>query len=163
MKPTEMVVLTELIQSTFPHQTVGEYTSDAWEGVLGDLALPDCKAAVAAIAKRQPFCAASDIRAEVKRIREARLSARPLPAPPPELADEPGRYKRAIQAAVRRIADGFAVPPALEGAPREGEPPEEYQAARKALPEPTPAKPDYQALAREQAAQARREREGGAA
>jgi hypothetical protein len=46
-----------------------EYTADAWHDLLGDLELAECRSAVVAVAKRQPFIAASEIRAEVKRAR----------------------------------------------------------------------------------------------
>ena len=46
-----------------------EYTADAWHDLLGDLDLDGCRAAVVAVAQRQPFVAASEIRTEVKRAR----------------------------------------------------------------------------------------------
>lgn len=44
-----------------------EYTPDAWHDLLGDLDLADCRAAVAAVAKRQPFVAPAEIIAEIRR------------------------------------------------------------------------------------------------
>ena len=162
MKPTETVVLTEYVKAACPQQAkqMGEYTPDAWHDLLGDLELADCREAVIMVARRQPFVAPADIRAEVRRIREDRLARTQLPAPSPELAEQPGRYVQAIRAGVQRLADGFAPPPAITGAPREDGPPDEYVAARKVLPDAEPPKPDLQALAREQAAEARRERTG---
>jgi hypothetical protein len=46
-----------------------EYTADAWHDLLGDLDLDECRAAVVAVARRQPFVAASEIRTEAKRAR----------------------------------------------------------------------------------------------
>jgi len=104
---TETVLLTEYIQACCPQQAIGEYTADAWNDLLGDLTLADCKAAVAEIAQRQPFIAASDIRAEVKRIRHQRiLDAGDVPPPPPELLDNPRAYGAALRAAATALADG---------------------------------------------------------
>jgi hypothetical protein len=105
--PSETVLLTEYVQGCCPHQAIGEYTSDTWHDLLGDLSLADCKAAVAEVAKRQPFVAASDIRAEVKEIRHQRIKdAGGIPAPPPELLDNPRAYGAALQAGATALADG---------------------------------------------------------
>jgi hypothetical protein len=104
--PPETVLLTEYVRACCPQQAIGEYTSDAWYDLLGDLSLADCKAAVAEIAKRQPFVAASDIRAEVKEARKQRIFDVGIPAPPPELLDDPAAYGAALQAAATAIADG---------------------------------------------------------
>jgi len=106
MTPTETVVLTEYVQACCPQQAIGEYTSDAWHDLLGDLTLADCRAAVAEVAKRQPFVAPSEIRAEVHRIRDARLQTTEIPPPPPELLDDPDAYSAALHAAAVAIADG---------------------------------------------------------
>ena len=107
MTPPETVLLTEYVRACCPQQAIGEYTSDAWYDLLGDLPLADCKAAVAEIAKRQAFVAASDIRAEVKEARHQRIKdAGGIPAPPPELLDDPAAYGAALQAAATALADG---------------------------------------------------------
>ena len=67
MTPTETVLLTEYVRACCPQQAIGEYTPDAWHDLLGDLDLADCRAAAAAVARRQPFVAPSEIRAEVGR------------------------------------------------------------------------------------------------
>jgi hypothetical protein len=46
-----------------------EYTADAWHDLLSDISLDEARAAVVTVARRQPFCAASEIRAEVRRAR----------------------------------------------------------------------------------------------
>lgn len=160
MTPTETVLLTEYVRACCPQQAISEYTPDAWHDLLGDLELADCKAAVQAVAKRQPFVAAAEIRAEVRRIRTDRLARTPLPAPPAEAADHPGRYQRIIQANVERIAAGFDERRALPGGPLPGEPPAEWQQAREAIVPPEPAKPDPREVALEQVREARAKREG---
>jgi hypothetical protein len=102
----ETVVLVEYIRSCCPQQAVAEYTQDAWTDLLGDLPLADCKAAVAEIANRQAFIAASDIRAEVKRVRHQRIQDTDIPPPPPELLGNPAAYCAAVRAANIAAADG---------------------------------------------------------
>jgi hypothetical protein len=104
--PTETVLLTEYIRACCPQQAIGEYTPDAWHDLLGDLSLADCKAAVADVAKRQPFVAPSEIRAEVKRIRFERIQDAGIPPVPRELLDDPAAYGAARRAAATAIADG---------------------------------------------------------
>lgn len=48
-----------------PQQAIDAYTPDAWHDLLGDLDVMDCRRAVAAIVKRQPFVAPAEIRAEL--------------------------------------------------------------------------------------------------
>lgn len=159
MTPTETVILTRYVRACCPQQAIDEATPDAWHDLLGDLDLADCRAAVAAVAKRQPFVAPAEIRAEVRRIREQRIARSVTPAPPAELADEPGRYNRILQANVRRIAEGHNLRAALTaGSPLPGDPPAEWQEARAALsrPEP-PGDPQYEA--RRQVQEFREQRE----
>jgi hypothetical protein len=157
MKPTDAVVLKEYVKACCPQQRFTEYTSDAWFDLLGDLDLDDCKQAVQAIAKRQPFVAPAEIRAEVRRARELRLARTPLPAPPAELADEPGRYQLAVRQGIKRIADGMDIRTALPaGEPLPGDPPAEWQQAREAIAEVKPIRPDPRDVAREQAEQSRK-------
>lgn len=162
MTPSEAVMLTEYVRQACPQQarTMGEYTPDAWFDLLEDLDFADCKAATVAVARRQPFVAPAEIRAEVRRARAERLARTPLPAPPAELADSPGRYKAAIQMGVRRIAAGFDPHRAIEGGPLDGDPPAEWAQARAALEQPPPDVPSPQEVAAEQAAKSRAERDG---
>jgi hypothetical protein len=104
--PRQAVLLTEYVRACCPQQAIGEYTSDAWYDLLGDLPLADCKTAVTEVAKRQPFVAAADIRAEVKRVRHERIHDTEIPPPPPELLDDPAAYRAAVRAAAIAIADG---------------------------------------------------------
>lgn len=161
MTPSETVLLARYVKACCPQQAIDEYTPDAWHDLLGDLTLTDCRAAVAAVAKRQPFVAPAEIRGEVKRIREDRLARTPLPAPPAELADDPERYKRALAVNLGRIADGMTVRKALTG-PLPGEPPAEWQEARDSVKPPEPVKRDPREVAREQVEEARAKREAAA-
>lgn len=131
MTPSETVVLTRYVAACCPQQAIDDYTPDAWHDLLSDLSAADCRAAVTAVAKRQPFVAPAEIRAEVRRIRRDRLE-REIPAPPPELADEPGKYQQVLQASIKRIADGKQVRLAI-GAAASEQPPPPVAEVRKAL------------------------------
>jgi hypothetical protein len=117
MTPTEAVMLTEYVQACCPQQSIGEYTPDAWHDLLGDLSLADCRAAVAEVARRQPFVAPAEIRAEVRRIRRDRIERNPAAAPPPELTDDPAKYREALKGSIRRIADGLSIGRAVAALP----------------------------------------------
>jgi len=122
---------------------------------------------VTAVAKRQPFVAPAEIRAEVRRIRDERLARTPVPAPPADVADQPGRYQMAIRAAVRRIADGLDLRKAIAPAPssRPDGPPQEWRDAKAAILarlEPPPAV-DPRQKAREQVEEFRSHRQAGEA
>ena len=164
MTHEETVVLTRLVAAACPQQAMDKYTPDAWHDLLGDLSFADCRAAISVLGKRQPFMAPSEIRAEVRKVRDDRLARTPVAAPSGELADEPGKYQRVLQARIRHIADGKDIRLALGGGkPREGEPPAEWQHAREALTEPPAVIPDPRLIAAEQAAESRRLRGVGEA
>lgn len=158
MNHEEAVYLTRYVAACCPQQAIDEYTPDAWHDLLGDLDLAGCKEAAAAIGKRQPFVAPAEIRAEVRRLREDRLRRTLLPAPSPELADEPGRYRQALAAGIRRIADGMSVRKAIGPGPLAGEPPAAWREVREAMavPESAPADPQQAALEQAEASRADR-------
>jgi hypothetical protein len=106
MTPKEAVLLTRYVKACCPQQQIDEYTPDAWFDILGDLDLGDCKAAAAEVARHQPFVAPSEIRAEVRRVRDARMDAAEIPAPPPELTNDPDAYRAALHASRVAAADG---------------------------------------------------------
>lgn len=120
MTPSETVLLTEYIRACCPQQAIGEYTPDAWHDLLGDLSLADCKAAVAAVAKRQPFVAPAEIRAEVRTIREQRLQDTEVPADLlVPFVDDPPAYLAALRTAGTAIADGRDPRAALQAVTRQ--------------------------------------------
>ncbi len=160
MTPHETLLLTRYVKACCPQQHIDEYTPDAWHDLLADLDSADCRDAVAAIVKRQPFIAVADIRAEVKRIRRDRIEHNPIAPPAPELTDEPGRYQAALQADVKRVADGFRLPKAV-AALSSGTTPPPVAEVRKALgpasPPPERTLPPEE-IARRQAAESRAQR-----
>jgi hypothetical protein len=74
MTPTETVRLTKYVHALCPQQAIDEFTADAWHDLLAPLTMGEARAAVVAVTRRQPFCAPSEILAEVAR---ARGRARP--------------------------------------------------------------------------------------
>jgi hypothetical protein len=164
----ETVALTRIVAATCPQQAIDDYTPDAWYELLDDLSLDDCRNAVRVIGRRQPFIAPAEIRAEVKRIREDRIARAFIPAPAPELADDPAAYREALAGSIRAAADG-ELPPASDQpmaiAPppgqRNGGPPVSLRGAitdlRRQLPPPAPGRAvrSPQEIAAEQAAGSR--------
>jgi hypothetical protein len=114
MTPQETLLLARYVKACCPQQAIDRYTPEAWHDLLGDLSLADCKDAVTAVAKRQPFVAPAEIRAEVRHIRDERLRFGDDPAPPPELLDDPAAYNAWLRDHAKQIADGDT-PRALTG------------------------------------------------
>ncbi len=137
MTHEETAVLTRYVETLCPYKAMDEYTADAWHDIVGHLELADCRAAVVAIKQRARFVDPCDIIAEVKRQRRDRLERVPLPAPPAELADQPGAYREALQAGIRRTADGLAVLRAI-GPPPGPPPPLDALRARLGPAQPPP-------------------------
>jgi len=176
--PSEAVALTRYVKAACPQQKIDEFTPDVWHDLIGDLALADCRAAVATITgRRTPFVAPAEIRAEVVRIRNERIARSVLPAPPHELCDDPEAYRQALIAGTKLAAEGHAFPVpevrAITGAARSGSTqPASLRAAVAGLRRqlgpgraPRRALGDERQVARDQVAEvrARREAEGSEA
>lgn len=110
MNRQETVQLTHIVLNLCPQQQINEYTPDSWYPVLGDLDFADCCTAVQSLGRAQVFIAPAEIRAEVRRMRSERIARSVIPAPPPELADDPRAYQRALQDATKQAADGQGIP-----------------------------------------------------
>ena len=121
MKPTEAVMLTGYLRAHFPSQPVDEFTTEALEELLAPYPPNDCKRAVLNIAERgEKWCSPTDIRAEVRRIREKRISEYGIIQPPADLdPDNVVGYRQWLTAMHRGIADGtITAPAAIESGPR---------------------------------------------
>lgn len=109
MTPTETTLLCRYVKACCPQQAVDDFTPDAWHDLLGDLPLDDCRAAVVAVARRQPFVAPAEIREEVRRIRSERIGpdgpgmSEPVPAADP---DDVAGYLAALREQRARAGDG---------------------------------------------------------
>jgi hypothetical protein len=120
-----------------------------WHRAIGDLPYQDCEAAVVAhYAESTDWIMPAHVRNRVKAARRDRLERAPVAPPPAELADEPGRYRAALQAGIKRIADGRSVLRAI--GPLPGETPPPVAEVRKALGPALP--PPERALAPEEIA-----------
>ena len=80
----------------------------AWHQIVGDLRYADCEQAVIGhYAETREWIMPADIRIRVKEARHQRIKdAGGVPAPPPELLDDPAAYSAALQAAATALADG---------------------------------------------------------
>jgi hypothetical protein len=147
------------ICASFDRRTVGEADVIAWLKVLGDLPLRDCEAAVIAHYRdSRDWIMPADVRQRVKATRRERLDRHPVPAPPAEIADQPGRFLGALRAGIKAVAGSIDLRCAIGGPVRDGEPPAKYQQARAALPpgrSPKREHPSLQENAREQVAESR--------
>lgn len=156
MSPDETIDLLT-VAAAFDQRTVGEGDAMAWYAVVGDLDFADAKQAVIGhYTDTTERIMPAHVRTRVRAIRKDRLAREIVPAPPPELTDEPGRYQALIQANVKRIADGFSVRPAIDRGPREI--PAPVAEVRKALgPAIPPAERNLppEEIARRQAAESR--------
>lgn len=124
MKPTEVVMLTGYLRAHFPSQPVDEFTTEALEELLAPYPATDCRAAVLRIAERgEKWCAPTDVKAEVKRIRAKRIADYGPIEPPAGLDPDNTRgYQRWLEGKTKAVADGTDhTPPAIEwtGAPRD--------------------------------------------
>lgn len=120
MNPTEVVMLTGYLRAHFPSQPVDEFTTEALEELLAPYPAADCRKAVLNIAERgEKWCAPTEVRAEVKRIRAKRIADFGVIEVPRDMdPDDTLAYRRFMREQQRAIADGEAVapPPAIKGA-----------------------------------------------
>jgi hypothetical protein len=118
----ETLILTRFVKACCPQQAIDRYTPDAWYRLLKDLDFADCERAVETVANRQPFVAANEIRAEVKRHREAQIAHALIPPPPSELTYDDPAYRKALAENIHAAASG-ELPPATDGPAIIGPPP----------------------------------------
>lgn len=143
MKPTDAAKLCKFAKAACPAQAIDQDTPAAWYVLLADLRFEDAMEALVNVARKQPFVAPAEIRAEVRRLRGGRLSAfGPIPAPPSELS--PVEQQQWIRDAQSRIADGSVTTPAELGvlpAPPWKQPPLELEGLTQRVPEDDRAQP----------------------
>ena len=117
MTPTEVVMLTGYLRAHFPTQPVDEYTTEALEELLAPFPAADCKRAILNLADRgEKWCSPTDVRNEVRRIRNKRVSDYGPIEPPAGLdPDDVRGYQRWLGAMHKGIADGtVTAPPSIE-------------------------------------------------
>ncbi|MBL1108022.1 hypothetical protein JK361_26115 [Streptomyces sp. 5-8] len=135
MTEEEAVQIAEYVQAACPAQKFGEYTPDVWGEILAPYDVDEARAAVIAIARRQPFISPAEIVTEVKARREERIElahvvydGNPLETGAESIAARrallraagdgltgPSSISRALGA-----ADRLALPPGADHGPYEG-------------------------------------------
>ncbi|TYB69680.1 hypothetical protein FXF51_05835 [Nonomuraea sp. PA05] len=110
MTPEEVIDLLTTA-AAYDRRKVGEADVVAWHAAVKDLDYLDAQDAVIAhYTLTTEWLMPAHVRKGVKDIRAARLAREPVPAPPAELADRPRDYRAAFQAALAKMARGFALP-----------------------------------------------------
>ena len=112
MNEEEIAKLIRFVHALCPAQKMDEFTPDAWELILDDIAFDDAKAALKTLGRQLRFIAPSDIAQEVRRVRNLRAAqytgdayyARTLPDADP---DRPLDYIQSMRAQTFRAANGL--------------------------------------------------------
>ncbi|GHA28901.1 hypothetical protein GCM10010372_30980 [Streptomyces tauricus] len=73
MNHQEATALCAYVRQLCPQQRINEFTPDVWGDVLGPYDATEARAAVVAVASRQPFVAPAEIIAEIKARRAERI------------------------------------------------------------------------------------------
>lgn len=124
MTSDEVWDLLELVAS-IDRRKLGLTDRQTWEMLVGDLPAADAKAAVLAHYRdSREWIMPADIRRRVKEARRQRILDAGIPAPPPELTDDPAAYGAALQAAATAIADGRDPEAAMRAIARQSSRPE---------------------------------------
>lgn len=106
MTPEETAKLLATCAS-YDRRKVGTLDVVAWHRIIGDLRFRDCEDAVFAhYGETADWIMPAHIRQRVKAARDRRIQDTEIPAPPPELLDDPDAYSAALHAAATAIADG---------------------------------------------------------
>lgn len=108
MNATDAITLCRYVKAACPQQAMDEYTPQAWVDAFADTNAADAQQAARDLIRRQPFVAPSEIIAEVRKIRAARIKAHGDPIPPADL--DPAEELTWRQDAWRRIGDGEKIP-----------------------------------------------------
>lgn len=120
--------------AAFDRRTIGKADAVAWHAAIGDLDLDDCRAAVIAhYTDTTDWLMPAHVRKRVRAMRNERIASSIPPAPPAELADNPGRYRAELKARIRQIADGRSMNRAIGPPDVKGEPPAEVAEVRAEL------------------------------
>lgn len=116
MTPAETAKLLALCAAV-DRRKVGDADVLAWHRILGDLRYADCEAAVIAhFSESTEWIMPAHVRNRVKEVRRIRVEDAGVPAPPPDLIEDPERYRAWLRAATIRVADGED-PAAIEANP----------------------------------------------
>lgn len=105
--------------AAYDRRTVGDADVDAWLAAIGDLDFQDARAAVIAhYTESSDWLMPVHIKRRVTAMRSRRLTDTLMPAPPPELADNPRAYIAWLRAAETAVANGTPLPEITGSRPR---------------------------------------------
>ncbi|WP_267244391.1 hypothetical protein [Streptomyces sp. PR69] len=101
MTEEEAVQIAEYVAAACPAQKFGEYTPDVWGEILAPYSINEARAAVIAVARRQPFVSPAEIVTEIRDRRAERIAAANLvyDGDPDETGLDSARNLRALTAA----------------------------------------------------------------
>ncbi|MEV8600483.1 hypothetical protein AB0465_11455 [Streptomyces griseoviridis] len=74
MTPEEAILIAKYVASACPQQRFNEHTPDVWGDILAPYSVTDARAAVVAVAARQPFVSPAEIVTEIKARRAERIA-----------------------------------------------------------------------------------------
>jgi len=96
--------------AAYDRRTAGDADVDAWLAAIGDLDFQDARQAVIAhYTESSDWLMPVHIKRRVAAMRARRVTDTRMPAPPPELADNPRAYIAWLRAAETAIASGRTV------------------------------------------------------
>ncbi|MFD3614461.1 hypothetical protein ACFWWT_04260 [Streptomyces sp. NPDC058676] len=112
MTEDEAVQIAEYVAAACPAQKFGEYTPDVWGEILAPYAVDEARAAVIAVARRQPFVSPAEIVTEIKARRAERIELANVvyDGNPLETGAESAA---AIREIIRAAADGLTGPSSI--------------------------------------------------
>ncbi|MEV8042412.1 hypothetical protein AB0P02_01025 [Streptomyces griseoluteus] len=135
MNSQEATALCAYVHQLCPQQRFNEHTPDVWGDVLGPYTLEDARAAVVAVASRQPFVSPAEIITEIKARRAERIELANIVVdgdPAHTGAESAAALREIIRAAGDGLtgpssiraslgtADRLALPPGADHGPYEG-------------------------------------------
>lgn len=114
MTEEEAVQIAEYVQAACPAQKFGEYTPDVWGEILAPYDVHEARAAVIAVARRQPFVAPAEIVTEIRERRAERIELANIvyDGDPTETGAESAA---AIREIIRAAGDGLTGPSSIAG------------------------------------------------
>ena len=112
MTEEEAVQIAEYVAAACPVQKFGEYTPDVWGEILAPYAVDEARAAVIAVARRQPFVSPAEIVTEIKARRAERIELANVvyDGNPLETGAESAASVREL---IRAAADGLTGPSSI--------------------------------------------------
>ncbi|MGW5408977.1 zinc finger domain-containing protein [Streptomyces spiralis] len=112
MTEEEAVQIAEYVAAACPAQKFGEYTPDVWGEILAPYAVDEARAAVIAVARRQPFVSPAEIVTEIRERRAERIALANVvyDGDPAETGAESAANLREI---VRAAGDGLTGPSSI--------------------------------------------------